>query len=122
MNGTFDFRVARCATNPRSSTSCTEADARRANPVWRVAMTSEWSPKMERACPARARAETWKTVGKSSPAILYMFGIINRSPCEAVNVVVNAPAASDPCTAPAAPDSACISVTCSGWPKMFFLP
>ena len=28
----------------------------------------------------RLRAETWKTVDVNSPAILYMFGIINRRP------------------------------------------
>ena len=31
-----------------------------------------------------------------SPAILYILGIISKSPCEAVNVVVSAPAARDP--------------------------
>ena len=31
------------------------------------------------------------TVGVNSPAILYMFGIINNRPCEAVNVVASAP-------------------------------
>ena len=35
-----------------------------------------------------ARAATWKTVLVSSPAILYMFGIISSKPCEAVKVVV----------------------------------
>ena len=67
-----------------------------AKPVWRQAITSEWSPKIERPCMARARAVTWKTVGVSSPAILYMFGIIKRRPWEAVKVVVKAPA----CRAP----------------------
>ncbi len=51
-----------------------------------------------------------------------MFGIISKSPCDAVNVVVSAPATSDPCTAPAAPASDCISVTWSVWPNRFFLP
>ena len=77
---------------------------------------------MDSACAARARAETWNTVGKSSPEILYMFGIISRSPCDAVNVVVRAPATREPCTAPAAPASDCISVICKGWPKMFLRP
>jgi len=35
---------------------------------------------MERACDAIARAATWKTVLVSSPAILYIFGIINNKP------------------------------------------
>ena len=69
-----------------------------------------------------ARAETWKTPGRSSPAILYMFGIMSKRPWEAVKVVVSAPAASDPCTAPAAPASDCICRTFTVWPKMFFLP
>ena len=41
---------------------------------------------------ATVRAVTWKTVGVSSPAILNMFGIISSRPCDAVNVVVRAPA------------------------------
>ena len=93
-----------------------------ANPVARAAITSWWSPKIESACPASARALTWKTVGMSSPAILYMFGIIKRSPCDAVKVVANAPALRTPCTAPAAPPSDCISCTRRTWLKMFFLP
>jgi len=85
-------------------------------------MTSWWSPKIESACEASARAETWKTVGSISPAILYMLGIIRRRPCDAVNVVVRAPAWSEPCTAPAAPPSLCISVTFTTSPKRFFFP
>ena len=91
-----------------------------ANPVWRTLITSEWSPKMERDWAASERAETWKTVGSISPAILYMFGIISSSPWEAVKVVVSAPALNEPCTAPAAPPSDCISTTSSARPKMFF--
>ncbi len=101
--------VLKWATSARSMTSWTEAEASMAKPVWRQAMTSEWSPKMERAWVASARAETWKTEGMSSPAILYMFGIINKRPWDAVNVVVKAPVAKEPCTAPAAPASDCIS-------------
>eukprot|EP00443_Scrippsiella_acuminata_P034402 CAMPEP_0115244456 /NCGR_PEP_ID=MMETSP0270-20121206/39994_1 /TAXON_ID=71861 /ORGANISM="Scrippsiella trochoidea, Strain CCMP3099" /LENGTH=55 /DNA_ID=CAMNT_0002659587 /DNA_START=145 /DNA_END=308 /DNA_ORIENTATION=+ len=52
---------------------------------------SEWSPKIAKACPATARAATWKTHGSSSPAILYMLGIINSRPCDAVKVVDKAP-------------------------------
>ncbi len=87
-------------------------------PVPRAAITSEWSPKMDRAWAATERAETWKTAGVSSPAILYMLGIINSKPCEAVKVVVRAPVGSAPCTAPAAPPSACISVTLGTVPQM----
>ena len=71
---------------------------------------------------ASVLAATCITKGVSSPAILYMSGIIRRSPCDAVNVVVNAPAWSAPCTAPAAPASDCISVTETASPHMFFLP
>ena len=35
------------------------------------------------------RADTWNTAGSSSPAILYILGIIRRSPCDAVKVVVS---------------------------------
>ena len=38
----------------------------------------------------------WKTAGVSSPAILYMFGIIKSSPCDAVKVVASAPVCSAP--------------------------
>jgi len=65
-------------------TSWTEPEQSCEKPVALAAMTSWWSPKMESACPATARAETWKTVGMSSPEILYMFGIIRRSPWDAV--------------------------------------
>ncbi len=93
-----------------------------ANPVWRVAITSWWSPKMERAWAAMARAVTWKTAGKSSPEILYMLGIIRSSPWEAVKVVVRAPAASDPWTEAAAPASDCSWRTVMVWPKTFLRP
>jgi len=108
-NGTRVASVAACATSARSCASCTEADASSANPVCRTAITSEWSPKMDNPCAAIDRAATCKTAGVSSPAILYMFGIISSRPCEAVNVVVSAPLCNAPCTAPAAPPSLCIS-------------
>ena len=69
-----------------------------------------------------ARAAIWKTVGVSSPAILNMFGNISSRPCEAVKVVVSAPACSAPCTAPAAPPSLCISCTTGTLPQTFFTP
>ena len=67
-----------------------------AQPVLRTAMTSEWSPKMESAWAATLLAVTCMTVLVSSPAILYMLGIMSRSPWEAVKVVPNAPACSAP--------------------------
>jgi hypothetical protein len=51
-----------------------------------------------------------------------MFGIMRSRPCEAVNVVVRAPAWSEPWTAPAAPPSDCISMTCGIVPQTFFRP
>ena len=71
--------------------SCTLDEERSPQPVALAAMTSEWSPNIERAWHAIERAAMWNTVGVSSPAILYMFGIIRRSPCDAVKVVVRAP-------------------------------
>ncbi len=76
--------MARWATRAMSSASWTEPDASIAKPVCRQAITSEWSPKMDSAWVAMVRAETWNTVGKSSPAILYMLGIISKRPWEAV--------------------------------------
>ncbi len=92
------------------------------HPVVRQAMTSEWSPKMDRAWVATVRADTWKTVAVSSPAILNMFGIMRSRPWAAVNVVVSDPACSDPCTAPAAPPSLCISTTSGIVPQMLGIP
>src|SRR5512146_3318142 len=85
-------------------------------------MTSEWSPKIDSACVATVRAETCMHIAVSSPAILYMLGIMSRRPCDAVKVVVSAPACSAPWTAPAAPPSDCISVTDGTVPQMFFWP
>jgi hypothetical protein len=87
--------------------------------VPRAAITSEWSPKIESPCAASERAATWKTVGVSSPAILNMLGSIRSSPCDAVNVVASAPAWSEPCSAPAAPPSLCISMTVGTVPHTF---
>ena len=88
----------------------------------RAAMTSEWSPKIDSAWVAKARAATWKTVGVSSPAILNMFGSISSRPCDAVKVVVSAPDCSAPCTVPAAPPSDCISCTTGTVPQRLGLP
>ena len=77
---------------------------------------------MDRPWAASERAATWNTAGVSSPAILYMFGIISSRPCEAVNVVVSAPLCSAPCSAPAAPPSLCISTTAGTLPHTFGRP
>ena len=45
---------------------------------------------------ASARALTWNTPGNNSPATLYMFGIIRSKPCDAVYVLVKAPACNEP--------------------------
>ena len=82
-----------------------------AKPVCRTAITSEWSPKIDSPCAASDRAATCITAEVSSPAILYMLGIISSRPCDAVNVVASAPLCSAPCSAPAAPPSLCISTT-----------
>ena len=102
-NGMRVRSVAAWATQARSCASWTEAEASSAKPVWREAITSEWSPKIDRACVATVRAATCMQNGVSSPAILYMFGIMRSRPCEAVKVVASAPAWSAPWTAPAAP-------------------
>ncbi len=120
--GTRPASVAAVAMAAKSCASCTEFEASRAKPVARVDITSEWSPKIDSAWVASARAATWKTVGVSSPAILYMFGIISSRPCEAVKVVASAPACSAPWTAPAAPPSDCISTTRGTLPQMLVLP
>ena len=93
-----------------------------AKPVWRQAMTSEWSPKMFSAWVDTVRADTWNTQGSCSAAILYILGIISSRPWDAVYVVVRAPAPREPWTAPAAPASDCISTTLTLVPKMFFRP
>ena len=121
-NGTRDSSVATCAASAQSCASCTVAEPSSANPVARAAITSEWSPKIDSAEVARARAATWNTVGVSSPAILYMFGSISIRPCDAVKVVVSAPDCSAPCTAPAAPPSDCISCTTGTLPQRFGRP
>ena len=102
--------------------SCALLEQSIAHPVARQAMTSSWSPKIERAWVAMARAAMWNTVEVSSPAILYMLGIMSRRPWEAVKVVVSAPVVRAPCTAPAAPASDCISTTEGTVPQMFFVP
>lgn len=48
-NGTRDRNVAAWATSAKSWASCTELDARSANPVVRAAITSLWSPTIDSA-------------------------------------------------------------------------
>ena len=105
-----------------SIASCTLLEAIRPKPVWRTALMSLWSPKIERAWQASDLAETWKTVGVSSPAILYIVGIISRSPWLAVKVVQRLPVWSAPWTAAEAPPSDCISATRGTVPQMFLRP
>ena len=105
-----------------SCASCTDAAASSAKPVWRTAITSEWSPKIDSPCAASERAATCSTAEVSSPAILYMFGIIRSRPWEAVKVVPSAPPCSAPCSAPAAPASLCISITTGTVPQTLGLP
>ncbi len=121
-NGTRERSETMWAMPARSMTSCTDEVASMAKPVWRAAITSWWSPKIDSDCAASARADTWKTPGSSSPAILYILGIISSRPCDAVKVEVRAPLCSEPCTAPAAPASDCISTTLTVSPKMFLRP
>jgi len=117
-----DSRLAACATAARSCASCTEDEHMSAMPVWRQAITSEWSPKIESACVAIVRAATCMLKAVSSPAILYRFGIISSRPCEAVKVVASAPACSAPCTVPAAPASDCSCSTRGTCPHRLRLP
>jgi hypothetical protein len=70
ITGMRPARVAAWAMRAISWASCTELLARSAQPVARQAITSEWSPKMDSAWVASARAATWSTKGVSSPAIL----------------------------------------------------
>jgi hypothetical protein len=121
-NGIRLLSEARWEMSAKSWASWTEPEASSPKPVWRTAITSEWSPKMESAWVATARAETCITNEVSSPAILYMLGIISSRPCEAVKVVVSAPPCSAPCTAPEAPPSDCSSTTVGTAPQMFFFP
>ena len=76
---------------------------------------------MDKPWVASERAATWNTAEVNSPAILYMLGIININPCDAVNVVVNAPVCNAPCAVPAAPASLCISMTRGTLPQMFLM-
>jgi hypothetical protein len=122
MKGMRARSVAAVATAAKSCASWTSEAQSMAKPVARAAMTSLWSPKMESALVAMARAATCMTNGVSSPAILNMSGSISRRPCDDVNVVVSDPAWSAPCTAPAAPPSDCISITAGTSPQRFTFP
>ena len=120
-NGTCARKVAACATAAKSCDCCTLCDDNIAKPVPRTDITSLWSPNIDNACVANARAATCITNGRCSPAILYMFGIINNNPWDAVNVVAKDPICNAPCIAPAAPPSDSISIISGIAPQMFFL-
>ena len=120
--GTRLSSVAEWAMSAMSCASWTLLEQSMANPVWRHAITSVWSPKIESPWLATARAETCITKLVSSPAILYMFGTISRSPCEAVKVVISVPVCRAPCTAPATPPSLCSWLMDGVVPQMFFFP
>ena len=85
-------------------------------------MTSEWSPKIDRAWVATVRAAMCIAHGVNSPAILNMFGTISSRPCDAVNVVANAPPCRAPWSVPAAPASDCISMISGTAPHRFGRP
>jgi hypothetical protein len=114
--------VAAWATSAKSWASWTDAEQSMAKPVCRALITSLWSPKIDKAWVASVRALTCMQKGVSSPAILYMLGIISSRPWLAVKVVLSDPACSAPCTAPAAPPSLCISITFGTVPQRFALP
>jgi hypothetical protein len=77
---------------------------------------------MDSPCVASERAATCTTADVSSPAILYILGIISNRPCEAVKVVASVPPCSAPCRAPAAPPSLCISTTTGTVPQILGRP
>jgi hypothetical protein len=56
--GTRVDSVAAWAIKAASCASCTEPDESKAKPVVRVVMTSEWSPKIDKAEVATERAAT----------------------------------------------------------------
>jgi len=99
---------------PISITSCTLAQNIIPNPVCLAAITSEWSPWMDKDYLVMALAAMWKTVGISSPAIKYMFGIFKSKPWDDVKVVVKEPPAIEPWADPAAPASDYIISTTHG--------
>ena len=86
----------RCATAARSAACCTLPLESRAKPVWRQFITSEWSPKMEKACVPTVRDATCSTIGSRSPAMRCSVGIMSINPCEAVKLVASVPASSAP--------------------------
>jgi hypothetical protein len=108
--GTRASSVAACALTARSCASCTDAEPSIANPVDRIAITSLWSPKMDRAWVARARRDV-KDDGRQFARDLEHVRNHQQEAWLAVNVEARAPAWSSPWTAPAAPSPLCISTT-----------
>jgi hypothetical protein len=94
--GTVVDALRGLATAAKSWASCPLPAASMTQPVVRACMTSELSPKIDRAWVATVRAATCIVHAVSSPAILNMFGTISNRPWDAVNVVAKARF----CTAP----------------------
>ena len=122
IKGREHLIAERCATAARSCASWTLEEEIIHQPVCLHAYTSEWSPNIDSACVATVLLATCITAGRPSPAILYIFGIINSNPWLAVKVVAKLPAKSAPCIHPAAPASDCISTTFTVLPNKFFSP
>jgi hypothetical protein len=84
--------VAACAITPCRALPAPSCRGEHPEAGLRHAITSLWSPKIDSACVATRARRDVHHVGVSSPAILYMLGIISSRPCDAVKVVVSAPA------------------------------
>ncbi len=84
IKGSLALMAERWAAQARSITSWILDETSMGAPVWRQAITSWWSPNIDRAWVAMALAETCNAPGRSSPTILYMLGIIKRIPWDAV--------------------------------------
>ena len=103
--------------------SCTEFEASSAKPVLRAAITSLWSPKIDSACVATVRAETWNTRRGQLAGDLEHVGdhqqqALRRREGGGQRAGLQARRAA----APAAPPSLCISTTVGTVPQMFGFP
>jgi hypothetical protein len=78
--GTLDLIVAIWQARPISITYYTVDENIIAKPVYLAAITSEWSPWIDKDYLVIALAAIWKTAGISSPAIKNIFGIFKRRP------------------------------------------
>ena len=93
-----------------------------AHPGARQAMTFSWSPKMERACVAMARAAMWNTVDVELPGDFVHVGDHEKQSLGRGKGRRERARGGRPCTAPAAPASDCISTTEGMVPQIFFVP